>query len=44
MSKWVDGFTVGVHVQNLFDNVHREFMGGPKMGRLGQLRLTYDIF
>jgi len=43
MSKWANGLTVGVHIQNVFNNVHREFMGGPKIGRLAQLRLTFKI-
>lgn len=37
------GATIGVHIRNVFDDVHREFLGGPKIGRISQLRLTYTL-
>lgn len=40
-SKWADGFRTDFVAQNVLDNRHREFVGAPKVGRVGMIRLTY---
>lgn len=35
--------TVTLSAFNVFDNVHREFVGAPQIGRLLLLRLAYDL-
>ena len=37
------GATVSLTVNNVFDNLHREFIGAPELGRLLMLRLQYDF-
>lgn len=39
----VPGLRLDVTVQNVFNHMHREFIGAPKMGRLGLARLTYSF-
>lgn len=42
-SRYAPGLRVDVTVQNVLDHMHREFVGAPKMGRLGLARLTYTF-
>ncbi len=37
------GLRLDVTVQNVLDEVHREFVGAPQLGRVGMARLTYSI-
>ncbi len=37
------GLRVDVTVQNVLDDVHREFVGAPRLGRVGMARLTYTM-
>ncbi len=39
----IPGASVTLSVNNIFDNVHQEFVGAPSLGRLAMLRLTYDF-
>jgi iron complex outermembrane receptor protein len=39
----IPGLSLNVTAQNIFDNVHREFVGAPQLGRLVLGRLTYDL-
>lgn len=39
----VPGLRVDVTVQNVLDNVHREFIGAPEIGRMGMARLLYSF-
>ncbi len=39
----VPGLRLDVTVQNALNHMHREFIGAPKMGRLGLARLTYSF-
>jgi iron complex outermembrane receptor protein len=39
----VPGLRLDVTVQNALDNRHRQFVGAPKIGRLGIARLTYTL-
>lgn len=40
---WVAGASTTLSVNNVFNELHREFVGGPHMGRLALLRLSYDF-
>lgn len=40
---WAPGATVTLTGTNLFDNVHRESVGAPEIGRLLMLRLAYEF-
>ena len=37
------GLRIDLQVSNVLDNMHREFIGAPQMGRMGVARLTYSI-
>ena len=37
------GFIVSLTVNNVFDNRHQEFIGAPRMGRIGLLQVQYEI-
>ena len=37
------GLRADLNVSNLTNNEHREFIGAPKIGRIGTLRLLYDM-
>ena len=37
------GLRADLNVSNVTDHVHREFIGAPKIGRAGTLRLRYDL-
>ena len=37
------GVRVDLAISNLLDSSHREFVGSPKLGRVGIARLTYDL-
>jgi iron complex outermembrane receptor protein len=39
----IPGLRLGVSVQNILDNRHRQFVGAPKIGRVGLARLTYSF-
>jgi len=39
----IPGASVTLSVNNIFGNVHQEFVGAPALGRLAMLRLTYDF-
>ena len=39
----VPGLSLDVSVLNVFDEMHREFIGAPKLGRLALARLTYSL-
>lgn len=39
----VPGLRLDLTVQNLLDHQHREFIGAPKMGRLGLARFSYSF-
>jgi outer membrane receptor for ferrienterochelin and colicins len=39
----VAGLRVDMTVQNVLDNVHREFYGAARIGRMGIARLTYTF-
>jgi len=43
LSKWAPGMSFDVMVQNVLDKEHREFVGAPKLGRLGLARLNYTF-
>ena len=43
LDRWLQGASIGLTATNLFDNVHREFVGAPFMGRLLLARLTYQF-
>ena len=43
LGKYAAGLRLDFTIQNLFDEDHREFIGAPKLGRLGIARLTYSI-
>lgn len=38
---WAPGATATVTATNLLDNIHREFLGAPEVGRLLMVRLAY---
>jgi len=37
------GFIVSLTVNNVFDNRHQEFIGAPRMDRIGLLQVQYEI-
>ncbi len=37
------GFIVSVTLNNAFNNLHREFVGAPEMGRIGLLKVQYEF-
>jgi iron complex outermembrane receptor protein len=43
LSNWAPGMSFDVMVQNVLDKEHREFIGAPKLGRLGLARLNYTF-
>ena len=43
LNSYVAGLSVDVTVLNALDNVHREFIGAPQLGRLAIARLTYNL-
>jgi outer membrane receptor for ferrienterochelin and colicins len=43
MLPWVRGTRLTLSAQNIFDNVHREMMGAPMIGRLVLVRATYTL-
>jgi len=43
LSKWAPGMTFDIMVQNVLDKEHREFIGAPKLGRLGLARLNFTF-
>jgi iron complex outermembrane receptor protein len=43
LSTWAPGMTFDIMVQNVLDKEHREFIGAPKLGRLGLARLNYTF-
>ncbi|HSG50135.1 MAG TPA: TonB-dependent receptor [Longimicrobiales bacterium] len=40
---WAPGATVGLTATNIFDDVHREFVGAPMVGRMLLARLQYEF-
>lgn len=40
---WASGARVSLTVTNLFNDLHNEFVGAPKIGRLALLKLQYDF-
>ena len=42
-ARTVPGLRLNVTVQNALDHDHRQFIGAPKIGRLGLARLTYTL-
>lgn len=40
---WAPGATIGLTATNLFDDVHREFVGAPMVGRMLLARLQYEF-
>lgn len=42
-ARYAPGLRVDVTVQNILDNMHREFIGAPEIGRMGMARLTYSF-
>jgi iron complex outermembrane receptor protein len=43
LARAVPGLRLDMTVQNALDNRHRQFIGAPKIGRLGIARLTYTL-
>jgi iron complex outermembrane receptor protein len=43
MGSFQPGLRIDLQISNVLDNMHREFIGAPQMGRMGQARLTYTI-
>ncbi len=41
--KSIPGLRFDFTIQNIVDNVHREFVGAPQLGRMGLGRLTYSF-
>lgn len=39
----VDGMSVGLMIDNVTDNVHKEMFLGPEMGRMTTLQIGYDL-
>jgi iron complex outermembrane receptor protein len=39
----VQGLTLDLGISNALDNLHREFIGAPQLGRMGIARLTYSM-
>ena len=42
-ARYAPGLRFDVTVQNVFDEDHREFVGAPRLGRMGIARLTYTM-
>ena len=38
-----EGLSLGLGISNALNNVHRQFIGAPKLGRIARLRLTYNF-
>ena len=43
MSDFQPGLRIDLQISNVLDNMHREFIGAPQMGRMGMARLTYTV-
>jgi len=43
MSRFQPGLRIDIGVSNALDNMHREFIGAPQMGRMAMGRITYSI-
>lgn len=43
LDRWVHGMRVDMTIQNVLNNEHREFIGAPKIGRLGLARISYTF-
>jgi outer membrane receptor for ferrienterochelin and colicins len=43
MAKFQPGLRIDLQISNALDNMHREFIGAPQMGRMGSARLTYTL-
>ncbi|MDA0684618.1 MAG: TonB-dependent receptor [Bacteroidetes bacterium] len=43
MSRFQSGLRIDIGVSNALDNMHREFIGAPQMGRMAMGRVTYSI-
>lgn len=43
LGSFVSGLTLDLTVLNVLDEVHREFIGAPQLGRLAMARLTYTM-
>jgi outer membrane receptor for ferrienterochelin and colicins len=43
LDAYVPGMRIDVSVLNVLDNVHRQFIGAPQMGRLALARIIYTI-
>ncbi len=43
LNDFAPGLRIDIGVSNALDKMHREFIGAPQMGRMGQARLTYDL-
>ena len=43
LSRYIPGLRAEVTAYNALDNVHREFIGAPKIGRMTVARLTYHF-
>ncbi len=43
LSEFAPGLRIDVTVSNVGDNMHREFVGAPQMGRMAMGRVTYDM-
>jgi outer membrane receptor for ferrienterochelin and colicins len=41
--RWVSGASVSLTVTNLFNDMHNEFVGAPKIGRLALVKVRYDF-
>ncbi len=38
-----EGLSLGLGISNALNNVHRQFIGAPKLGRIVRARLTYNL-
>lgn len=38
-----EGLSLGLGISNALNNVHRQFIGAPKLGRIARARLTYNF-
>ncbi len=43
LSDFQPGLRIDIQVSNALDKMHRQFIGAPQMGRMGQARLTYTL-
>ncbi|MDA0875035.1 MAG: TonB-dependent receptor [Bacteroidetes bacterium] len=43
MAKVQPGLRIDLQISNALDNMHRQFIGAPQMGRMGSARLTYTL-